>query len=141
VPLCQQISTRHRLGQKDAKRHNRTLLAGTSQHHNTPLQNPPEAAPDEIEVQDPRHPLFGRRFEVLSISQAPHDSGHVLVAYGDGLCLRIAVAATNLNPTPNARLRTKVTRAAMLDVLALLKECEGSCIDHPGTSGVGSPSH
>jgi len=54
--------------------------------------------------------------------------------------LRIPVQATSL-AADNGRLpRTTVTRAAVLELLALLKECEGPCTDHPGTSGAGSPT-
>ena len=48
---------------------------------NTPLNNPPQLPPDEVEVTDPTHPLFGRRFTVLSISRQPHDSAVVFVAF------------------------------------------------------------
>jgi hypothetical protein len=37
-------------------------------------------------------------------------------------------------------LRTTVTRAALRELLALLKECEGPCTGHPGASGNGSPT-
>ena len=45
---------------------------------------------------DPTHPLFGRRFPVLSISRQPHSPGYVLVVYRDSMRLRIPVPATSL---------------------------------------------
>ena len=89
---------------------------------------------------DPTHPLYGRRFPVLSISHPPQRPGHVVVAYRSFMRLRIPVQATNL-AADNGRLpRTTFTRAALLELLALLKECEGPCTDQSGASGSGSPT-
>ena len=66
----------------------------TRPFHDAPFHNPPQSLPEEIEVTDPTHPLFRRRFAVVSISRPPHGSGHVLVAYRDGMQLRIPVAST-----------------------------------------------
>jgi len=54
--------------------------------------------------------------------------------------LRIPVEATNLVPGQLSLLRTQFTRAAILDLLALLKECEDPCSAHPETSGTDSPT-
>ncbi len=89
---------------------------------------------------DPAHPLFGRRFRVLSLSHRPQSPGHVVVAYREGMRLRLPVPATNLAPDNTPRPRTKFTRAALLALLALVKECAGSCLDHPSASGTGSPT-
>jgi hypothetical protein len=91
-------------------------------------------------VTDPTHALFGRRFQALSISHPPGRPGHVLVAYRHGARLRIPVLATNLAPSAPALPRTKLTRAALLDLLSLVKECEASCPDHRSASGAGSPT-
>ena len=80
---------------------------------------------------DPTHPLFGRRFPVLSISHPPQRPGHVVVAYRDFMRLRIPVQATNLAADSDARLRTQFTRDALLELLALVKECEDPCPDSP----------
>jgi hypothetical protein len=90
-------------------------------------------------VTDPTHPLFGRRFRVISISHPPHRPGHVVVAYREGMRLRIPVLSTDL-ALGNASLpRTKLTRAALLDLLSLVKECEDSCPDQRSASGADSP--
>lgn len=60
------------------------------------------------------------------------------MAYREGMRLRLPVLATNLVPGNAAALRSKLTRAALLDLLALVKECEASCPDHPGASGADS---
>ena len=110
---------------------------GNPGQRNTPLVT--EVCEGEITVTDPAHPLFGRRFPVLSISRPPHRLGHVLVASRDYMRLRIPVQATNLAAAPASGLRTQFTRAALLDLLALLKECEASCPAHPEDSGGGCP--
>ncbi len=89
---------------------------------------------------DPTHPLFGRRFQVLSITRPPGRPGHLLVAYRHGGCLRIPVLATSLALSNAALPRTKLTRAALLDLLSLVKEGEGSCPDQPSASGAASPT-
>jgi len=48
---------------------------------NAPLQNPTADDLTEIEVTDPMHPLFGRRFAVISLSTSRQGSGHAVVAY------------------------------------------------------------
>jgi hypothetical protein len=91
-------------------------------------------------VTDPTHPLHGRRFSVLSISHPPQRPGHVVVAYRGFMRLRIPVLATSLSADTGRQLRTTFTRAAWLELLALAKECEGTCNDPPGASGKGSPT-
>ena len=93
-----------------------------------------------IEVTDPAHPLYGRRFQVLSISHPPQRPGHVVVAYRGSLRLRIPVPATEPTPVNATRPRTRFTRDALLELLALLKECQAACTDHRGPSGTTSPT-
>ena len=89
---------------------------------------------------DPAHPLYGRRFQVLSISHPPQRPGHVVVAYRGTLRLRIPVPATEPTPVHATRPRTRFTRDALLELLALLKECQAPCADHRGPSGTTSPT-
>ena len=89
---------------------------------------------------DPTHPLSGRRFPVLSISHPPQRPGHVVVAYRGFMRLRLPVPATDLSADTGRHLRTTFTRAALLELFALTKECEGSCTDPPSASGNGSPT-
>jgi hypothetical protein len=93
-----------------------------------------------IEVTDPTHPLYGRRFQVLSISHPPQRPGHVVVAYRGSLRLRIPVPATEPIPGNASRPRTRFTKDALLELLALWKESQAACVDHPGPSGTGSPT-
>ena len=112
----------------------------TTQQHDATVQNPPQFDPELIEVTDPAHPLYGRRFQVVSISHPPQHPGHVIVAYRDCLRLRIPVQATERNPDNATRSRTRFTRDALLELLALLKECPTACADLHGPSGTVSPT-
>ncbi len=78
----------------------------TTQQHDAPFQNPPQFDPELIEVTDPAHPLFGRRFPVLSVSQNPQPSGHIPVAYLVP-CDFALIAATDRNLVNASRPRTK----------------------------------
>ena len=89
---------------------------------------------------DPSHPLYGRRFAVLSISHPPQRPGHVIVAYRGFMRLRLPVPATSLTADNRRRSRTTFTRAALVELLALAKECAGTCTGHPEASGKGSPT-
>ena len=67
---------------------------------------------------DPRHPLFGKRFPLVSLPRLP-GSHLVTVAYLDTVHLRIPVQATQLaNCTPEHAL-TKLTKESILEVVAL----------------------
>jgi hypothetical protein len=90
-------------------------------------------------VTDPTHPLYGRRFPILSVSHPPHHPGHVVVAYRDFMRLRIPVLATSLVPGCTSTPRTKLTRKALLDLLALVQECAAPCPAPPDPSGTDSP--
>jgi hypothetical protein len=92
-----------------------------------------------VEVTDPTHPLYGRRFSIVSISHPPQRPGHVVVAYRDFMRLRLPVPATDLAPGHAPALRTTFTRAALRELLALVKECDGPCPCDPEASGTGSP--
>ena len=89
---------------------------------------------------DPTHPLFGRRFRVLSVSHPPQVPGQVVVAYRDGMRLCLPVPATDLAPDNLPSPRTKFTLEALRGLLALVKECEDSWLGHPGVSGTDSPA-
>jgi hypothetical protein len=88
-----------------------------------------------VDVTDPTHPLYGRRFQILSIVPARHGSGHVVVSYRDAMHLCIPLSATNLNPGHLPALRTKFTREALVDFLSLAKECDTSCPNSSDPSG------
>jgi hypothetical protein len=90
-------------------------------------------------VTDPAHPLYGRRFRVLSISHPPQQPGHVVVAYRDFMRLRLPVRTTDLVPRNAPALRTTFTRAALHELLDLVKECDSPCLSDLDVSGNNSP--
>ena len=73
---------------------------------------------------DPAHPLYGRQFEILSQARSP--DGHVLVRYRDGIVLRLPRAATSLLSLGQDAPEDKLSRSAVEEFLALVKEYE-SC--------------
>jgi hypothetical protein len=62
----------------------------------------------EVKVTDPSHPLYGRRFALLSTRPRPHRVGYIFVVYRDTMVLRIPQAATSLvMPPPEPQPLTK----------------------------------
>ena len=87
-----------------------------------------------MEVTDPLHPLFGRRFPLLSRSSPLQGEGHVRVAYGQQMTLRIPLEATNLGPT-RPHSQTKLTLDALTEFLTLAEQSEVLCPINPKKSG------
>jgi hypothetical protein len=92
---------------------------------------------EEIEVTDPCHPLFGRRFEVHSVTGGDTHSARVYVKYGGDRRLMILREATSLSVLERIAPRSKLCTSAVKDFLALVKEYE-LCPCAPETSGGGS---
>ena len=88
----------------------------------------------EVEVTDPAHPLFGRRFPVLSISSAPNAVGYVYVTYREYITLRIPRDATNLAPALST-LETKLTVAAVEQLVSVARGCKVLCQESQKMSG------
>ena len=111
-------------------------IVSTIPQLNTPFQNPALEVPAEIEVTDPRHPLYGRRFNVLSVATTPTSSGCLTVSYRNYMRLRIAFSATSLarpGHTPGAKL----TLAAVTELVTQAHQCEALCPSPPKRSGRG----
>jgi hypothetical protein len=82
---------------------NRAWSASRSTHVHTPLNNPRPLAEDdltEIEVTDPTHPLFGRRFPLHSARPQAPTATPVFVTYPGFMVLRLPRAVPNLLPPP-----------------------------------------
>lgn len=60
------------------------------------------------------------------------------MAYRDFMRLRIPVLATSLAPSCASTPRTKLTRTALPDLLALMQECAAPCPAPPDPSGADS---
>jgi hypothetical protein len=90
---------------------------------NTPLDNPAPQELIEIEITEPTHPLFGRRFPLVSRISSLRGPEHILVAYRSSMLLRIPLAATSLSPSLPVS-RTKLTAQAIQELVTLATQCE-----------------
>jgi hypothetical protein len=98
----------------------------SSANLDAPFQDREDLPPDEIVVTDPTHPLFGRRFPVVSVSTSAQARGFVLVMYRSTMLLRIPIPATSLRPGRRG-IATKLTLEAVTDFLACAGESEDAC--------------
>jgi hypothetical protein len=98
---------------------------------------------EQIEVTDPTHPLFGRRFALVARQgRAPEAGACVLVCYRDSILIKLPLAATNLHSPLMPLARTKLNAEALQQLLAFVKECERPCRpSSPKTSGRNCPRH
>jgi hypothetical protein len=104
----------------------------------TPLNDTRDTADEEVTVSDPGHPLYGRRFRVAARAHMPGSQGsHVLVFYRDGIQLRIPTAAIE-SPKTGQAPRTRVTGAAVEELLSTARAC-GICPSSHADSGDPSP--
>ncbi len=94
---------------------------------------------DTVEVTDPTHPLYGRRFAVHSVTHPGHGPGHVFVIYRDHVRLRLPLAATDLVPCQRPTHSTKLTAASIRQFLVRAQECAQACPNDPTPSGKVSP--
>src|SRR5919197_6727474 len=100
----------------------------TIEHLTTPVNNPPVDDPTEVEVTDPTHPLYGRRFALLSTRPRLHSVGYLFVAYRDTMVLRLPHAATSLGAAPpESAPRTKLTTHAVTELMSFATQCEVLC--------------
>jgi len=84
--------------------------------------NPHEdvALSEEVEVIDPTHPLYGRRFNVISVETVSCGESLVRVNYRFGLTLLLPVGATDLEPGRVSRaVRAKLSVDAVNDLIAV----------------------
>jgi hypothetical protein len=86
------------------------------------------------------HPLFGRRFPLLSITSPPQGPSCILVVYREYMALRIPVLATNL-ASPRPITPTKLTWQALTDLISLAEQCEVLCPLNQPTSGDDCPQN
>lgn len=93
-----------------------------------------ESVPDEIEVTDPFHPLYGRRFKVHSLTGGAVETARVYVECRDGIRLLVLRCSTNLSLLDPAGPRSKLTAVAVKEFLALVQEYE-PCLLRPRKSG------
>jgi hypothetical protein len=102
---------------------------------NTHINNPLQEDCHEIEVTNPTHPLFGRRFPLLFVSQPPHGIPNAFVSYQKYMVLKIPVHDTNLFETLST-LSTKLTLQAINEFISIAKECKELCHIDQNISGM-----
>jgi len=88
---------------------------------NTLFNNPDEENRTEIEVTDPTHPLFGRRFALISVSAPLHGAGCAFVSYREYMVLRLPVASTTL-ALSRPVISTKLTSDAIKELMTIAEE-------------------
>src|SRR4051794_13759185 len=105
-----------------------TSAASSTTLVDAPFQKPAERGLTEVEVTDPGHPLFGRRFAVVSVSgpRPPgRAGGHILVAHSSRVLLKLPLAATSLVPRPPDAGLSKLSAEAVAELIALAEDSEG----------------
>ena len=92
-----------------------------------------------VEVTDPTHPLFQKKFELLSASHGSRGSAQVTVRYRGDNALQFPLHCTSLSDLVKNAIHSKLTGEAARDLLALVKEYQ-SCLRRPRKSGGASRS-
>ncbi len=101
----------------------RDIQIQTIYQQTTPFQNPIRKLKAEITVIDPRHPLFNRRFQVLSSSDPHFSQGHVYVIYREGVTLRIPFSATDILDQHFSLPSSKLTASSIREIVSLAEQC------------------
>ena len=70
------------------------------------------------------HPLFGQRYQIVSVARGNEASAHVFVSYRGDIVLRIAIASTTLSRLERPAPHSKLSASAVEEFLALVKEYE-----------------
>jgi hypothetical protein len=89
-----------------------------------------------VEVIDPTHALFGRKFPLISFPKQP-DAQFVLVRYRECMTLRIPLKATTL-VSAQPKVPTKLTLPALLELISVAEAQEVLCPHNPLISGSNS---
>lgn len=99
------------------------------------------ATSEEVEVIDPRHPLYGRRYRLISIGKETTTRGackelFARVHYRFGLTLLLPLGVTNLERNGFLHAApTKLSLEALQDLIALAEESGGTCPSNLERSG------
>ncbi len=104
-------------------------------HKNIPaIDN--DVLPIEVEVTDPTHPLFGRRFRLIAVTKTLALGACARVECRPGTPLVLPLGVTSLSFSPaGERRRTKLTPEALAELVAVAGESEAACPSTPETCG------
>ena len=102
----------------------------------TPTADADVPMPADVEVIDPTHPLYGRRFRLVSITRGTCSDSCARVEWRFGLTLLLSLEVTNLVPRKEQRtMRTRLSIEAMEELVAVAEGSEGVCPSSLGRSG------
>ena len=104
--------------------------ACTRAHNATPEADGDGALPVEVEVEvtEPTHPLFGRRFRLIAVTRTLQSGSYARVEYRPGNPLILPLGVTSLSPgLADGRARTKLTPEALAELVAVAGESEAVC--------------
>lgn len=105
-------------------------------HRNTTDTDADVPLPTEVEVVDPTHPLYRRRFRVVSVIRESRAARIVRVEWRFGLTLLLPLSVTDIGAFEEPRtMRTKLSVEALEDLVAVAEASEGACLSSPETSG------
>lgn len=105
-------------------------------HSDTPSAEADGAEHETVEVVDPRHPLWGRRFRLVSVTGAWASTGYARVELRPGVPMMLPLPVTSLwQATRRSVLATKLTAGALTELIAIAGESEGACPSSLVTSG------
>jgi len=105
-------------------------------HNTTPEADDDGALLVVVEVTDPTHPLFGRRFCLSTITRTLQSGSYARVDYRPGNPLVLPLGVTSLSPgLADGRARTKLTPEALAELVAVAGESEAICPSTPETCG------
>jgi hypothetical protein len=103
---------------------------------NIPRAEADVASPKDVEVIDPTHPLYGRRFRLVSITRGTCSDSRARVEWRFGLTLLLPLEVTNLVPRNEQRTTpTKLSIKAIEELVAVAEGSEGECPSSLGRSG------
>jgi hypothetical protein len=107
----------------------------TTTHRDTPIADGDLSGVEEIEVTDPGHPLYGRRFRLLTVTSGVRSAQLARVVYRPDIFLLLPISVTSLHPPTTRSVPTKLCLEALEDLLRVTAEREGECRSTPTTSG------
>ena len=103
---------------------------------NTPRADADVPIPADVQVIDPTHPLYGRRFQLISVIRGACSDSRVRVKWRFGLTLLLPLEVTSLVPRNEQRTTpTKLSIEAMEELVAVAEGSEGACPSSLGRSG------
>jgi hypothetical protein len=110
----------------------RCLRATT--HRDTPVADGDLAGVEEIEIIDPRHPLYGRRFRLVAVTNGARSVQLARVMYRPDIFLLLPISVTSLHPPATRIVPTKLCLEALEDLVRVAAERE-ECRSIPAMSG------